>query len=96
VPKISRETAQVDDPGFLVDRFGELDDYSVDFLTFHEDLDTNLLSRYQERDHRLCMHQDKSSPVVRTRRRGEAGPPRRPQVGPRTPPRRTASPGCRF
>jgi hypothetical protein len=39
MPKISRDTAECEDAGFLIDRSGELHDYSVDFLTFREDLD---------------------------------------------------------
>ena len=37
--KVSRDTAQVEDPGILVARSGELDDYSVDFITFRQDID---------------------------------------------------------
>ena len=43
--KVSRQSAEVEDVGFLLDRFGELDDYSVDFLTFREDLDATPLLR---------------------------------------------------
>jgi len=39
MPKVSRDTAQVEDPGILEDRFGEIDGYSVDFLTFRQDID---------------------------------------------------------
>ena len=56
MPKISRETAQVDDPGFLVDRFGELGDYSVDFITFHEDLDATPILKGLPDDRCQCPH----------------------------------------
>lgn len=38
--KVSKETAEVEDVGVLLDRSGELDDYySVNFRTFPESID---------------------------------------------------------
>ncbi len=54
--KVSRQSAEVEDVGFLLDRFGELDDYSVDFLTFREDLDATPLLRGLPDDQCQCPH----------------------------------------
>jgi hypothetical protein len=56
VPKISRETAQVEDRGFLVDRCGELDGYSVDIVTFHEDIDATPFLKGLPEDRCQCPH----------------------------------------
>src|ERR1700750_1708752 len=43
MPKVSRETAEVEDVGVVLDRFGEVEGYSVDFVTFREDVDATPL-----------------------------------------------------
>lgn len=56
MPKVSKDGAQVDDVGFLEDRFGELEDYSVDFLTFRQDMDASPLLRGLPGDQCQCPH----------------------------------------
>jgi len=56
VPKISRDSAELEDVGVLCDQFGELDDYSVDFLTFREDLDATPLLKGLPDDQCQCPH----------------------------------------
>ena len=46
MPKISRETAQVDDYGPVEDRHGEIGDYSVSFVSFREDIDATPLLKF--------------------------------------------------
>jgi hypothetical protein len=45
MPKVARESAEVEDVGILADRHGDLDGYTVNFLTFREDLDATPLLR---------------------------------------------------
>lgn len=54
--KVSRQSAEVEDAGFLLDQFGALDDYTVDFLTFREDLDATPLLRGLPDDQCQCPH----------------------------------------
>ena len=56
MPKVSRESAEVEDVGVLLDRFGELDSYSVDFLRFREDLDASPLLKGLPDDQCQCPH----------------------------------------
>jgi hypothetical protein len=56
MPKVTPEGAEVEDVGFLLDRFGEVDDYSVDFLTFRADIDATLLLRGLPGDQCQCPH----------------------------------------
>jgi Cupin domain len=56
MPKVSIDTAESEDVGFLVDRFGELDGYSVDFLTFRQDMDATALLRGLPNDQCQCPH----------------------------------------
>lgn len=56
MPKVSRESAEVEDVGILVDRSCELGGYTVNFLTFREDLDATPLLRGAPDDHCQCPH----------------------------------------
>jgi Cupin len=54
--KVSEQSAEVEDVGFLLDRFGQLDDYTVDFLTFRADLDATPLLKGLRDDQCQCPH----------------------------------------
>jgi hypothetical protein len=56
MPGISRDSAEVEDVGVLIDRFGELEDYSIDFLTFREDVDATPLLKGAPDDRCQCPH----------------------------------------
>ncbi len=43
MPKVSRESAQVEDHGPVEDRHGELDGYTINIVTFREDIDATPL-----------------------------------------------------
>jgi mannose-6-phosphate isomerase-like protein (cupin superfamily) len=54
--KVSRESARVDDHGVVEDRHEELDGYTVNFLTFREDIDATPLLRGLPGDHCTSPH----------------------------------------
>jgi hypothetical protein len=56
MPKVSRETAQSEDVGVLLDQFGELDGYSADFVTFRQDVDATPLLKGAPDDACQCPH----------------------------------------
>jgi len=56
MPKISPDSAELEDVGVLVDRSGELDGYSVDFLMFREDLDATPMLKGLPNDQCQCPH----------------------------------------
>lgn len=56
MPKVSRESAAIEDVGVLVDRSGEVDDYTVDFLTFRQDVDATPLVKGLPGDRCQCPH----------------------------------------
>ena len=56
MPKVSRETAEVEDVGVVLDRFGEVEGYSVDFVTFREDVDATPLLKGAPDDQCQCPH----------------------------------------
>src|SRR5437588_614959 len=56
MPKVSRDSAELEDVGILVDRHGDLDGYTVNFLTFREDLDATPLLRGAPDDQCQCPH----------------------------------------
>jgi hypothetical protein len=56
VPKVSRDSAEVEDVGVLVDRSGPLDGYTLNFLTFREDLDGTPLLKGAPGDQCQCPH----------------------------------------
>jgi hypothetical protein len=43
VPKVSKENAQVEDHGVVVDRHGEVDGYTVNIVSFNQDMDGTAL-----------------------------------------------------
>jgi hypothetical protein len=56
MPKVSRETGAVEDVGILEDRSGELDGYTVDFLTFRQNIDHTPLMQGLPDDRCPCPH----------------------------------------
>ncbi len=57
MPKVSRESAsQVDDHGVVEDRHEELDGYTVNFLSFREDVDATPLLQGLPDDRCPCPH----------------------------------------
>jgi hypothetical protein len=56
MPKVSSESAEVDDVGILVDRHGDLDGYTVDFVTFRQDVDATPLLKGLPGDRCTCPH----------------------------------------
>jgi mannose-6-phosphate isomerase-like protein (cupin superfamily) len=54
--KVSRESAQVNDHGVVEDRHGEMEGYTVNFLTFREEIDGAPLLRGLPGDHCTCPH----------------------------------------
>lgn len=56
MPKVSRDSAEVEDVGVLVDRSGPLDGYTLNFLTFREDLDGTPLLKGAPGDQCRCPH----------------------------------------
>jgi hypothetical protein len=56
VPKISRDSAEVEDVGVLVDRSGALDGWTLNFLTFRQDVDATPLLTGAPDDRCQCPH----------------------------------------
>jgi hypothetical protein len=56
MPKVSRDSAEVEDVGILVDRHGDLDGYTANFLTFREDLDATPFLKGLPGDRCTCPH----------------------------------------
>ena len=56
MPKVSRETAQVDDSGVVEDRHGEVDGYTVSFVSFREDIDGTPMLKGAPDDRCQCPH----------------------------------------
>jgi hypothetical protein len=56
MPKVSRESAQVEDHGPVEDRHGELDGYTINIVTFREDIDATPLLRGLPDDRCQCPH----------------------------------------
>src|SRR3954469_5999006 len=56
MPKVSMDSAEVEDIGVLVDRHGDLDGYTANFLTFREDLDATPLLKGLPGDRCTCPH----------------------------------------
>jgi hypothetical protein len=54
--KVSRQTAVVEDVGILEDRSGELEGYTVNFLTFRRDIDHTPLMQGLPDDRCQCPH----------------------------------------
>jgi Cupin domain len=56
MPKVSRESAQVADHGMVEDRHAEIDGYTVNFVTFRQDVDTTPLLKGLPDDNCSCPH----------------------------------------
>ena len=56
MPKVSRESAQVADHGMVEDRHGEIDGYTVNFVTFRQDVDATPLLKGLPDDKCSCPH----------------------------------------
>jgi hypothetical protein len=56
MPKVSRETAQVDDYGPVEDRHADVEGYTISFLTFRQDIDGTPLLKGLQDDLCQCPH----------------------------------------
>jgi mannose-6-phosphate isomerase-like protein (cupin superfamily) len=56
MPKVSRESAQVADHGMVEDRHEEIDGYTVNFVTFRQDVDATPLLKGLPGDKCSCPH----------------------------------------
>lgn len=56
MPKVSRENARLENHGPVVDRCGELADYTVNFVAFHQDVDATPLLKGLPDDRCSCPH----------------------------------------
>jgi hypothetical protein len=56
MPKVSRDTAQVDDHGPVEDRHADVEGYTIDFLTFRTDIDSAPLLHGLPGDRCPCPH----------------------------------------
>jgi hypothetical protein len=56
MPKVSKESAQVDDHGPVEDRHEEVDGYTVNFVSFREDADGTALLKGLPDDRCQCPH----------------------------------------
>jgi len=56
MPKVSRDSAQVEDHGVVEDRHADLDGYAVSFVTFRDDIDATRLLKGLPDDRCQCPH----------------------------------------
>jgi Cupin domain len=56
MPKVSRDTAQTEDYGMVEDRHADLDGYTVNFVTFRQDIDHAPLLKGLPDDSCQCPH----------------------------------------
>jgi hypothetical protein len=56
MPKVSRESAQVEDHGAVEDRHDELDGYTVNFVSFRQDVDGTPMLKGLPDDRCQCPH----------------------------------------
>ena len=56
MPKVSRESAQVEDHGPVEDRHDDIDGYTVSFVTFRQDIDATPLLKGAPDDRCQCPH----------------------------------------
>jgi mannose-6-phosphate isomerase-like protein (cupin superfamily) len=56
MPKVSRDNAQVEDHGAVEDRHGELEGYTVNMVTFRQDIDATPLMKGLPDDRCQCPH----------------------------------------
>jgi hypothetical protein len=56
MPRVSSETAQVDDHGIVLDRHGEVDRYTVNIVEFRQDVDATPMLKGLPDDRCQCPH----------------------------------------
>jgi mannose-6-phosphate isomerase-like protein (cupin superfamily) len=56
MPKVSKESAQVEDHGVVEDRHADIDGYTVNFVTFRQDIDATPLLKGLPDDQCQCPH----------------------------------------
>jgi hypothetical protein len=56
MPKVSSQSAQVDDHGPLLDRHGEIDGYTISFIEFRPDMDQRPMLKGLLNDQCQCPH----------------------------------------
>jgi mannose-6-phosphate isomerase-like protein (cupin superfamily) len=56
MPKVSKQSAQVDDHGIVEDCHGEVDGYTINILTFRQDTDSTPLLKGLPDDRCQCPH----------------------------------------
>jgi hypothetical protein len=56
MPKVSRESAQVEDHGPVEDRHDDIDGYTVNFVSFRQDIDATPLLKGLPDDRCQCPH----------------------------------------
>src|ERR1044071_4236530 len=56
MPRVSRESAEVQDVGIVEDRHADLDGYTFNFVTFRQDLDHTRLLKGLPDDRCQCPH----------------------------------------
>jgi hypothetical protein len=56
MPKVSRDSAQVEDHGVVEDRHEDIDGYTVSFVTFRQDVDATPLLKGLPGDQCQCPH----------------------------------------
>jgi hypothetical protein len=56
MPKVSRDSAQVEDHGMVEDRHGEVDGYTIGFVTFRQDIDATPMLKGLPDDRCQCPH----------------------------------------
>jgi hypothetical protein len=56
MPKVSRDSAQVEDHGVVEDRHDDIDGYTVSFVTFRQDVDATPLLKGLPGDQCQCPH----------------------------------------
>ena len=56
MPKVSRDSAEVQDVGVVEDRHGELDGYTINFVSFRQDVDGTPMMKGLPDDRCQCPH----------------------------------------
>jgi hypothetical protein len=56
MPKVSSESAQVEDHGVVLDRHGEVDGYTINFVEFRQDMDQSAVLKGLPDDQCQCPH----------------------------------------
>jgi mannose-6-phosphate isomerase-like protein (cupin superfamily) len=56
MPKVSRDSAEVEDHGIVEDRHGEIEGYTVNIVTFRQDIDATPMMKGLPDDRCQCPH----------------------------------------